>query len=324
MSDMDDEVPEILHAVETGGAVYFLRIDPEEGDDADAPGHVFRMKDTRKDGEVPVQVLASNDTLRVLWASPSGALWVASADGNVGTTAKVSWQAPADGTEYRAVGRTPKWSVTALPPSESDRLPPNVTALWGTGDDDVYAGTDIGDIYRWDGQAWTQAQRGVDLGKPGIRAFGGAPGDVYALGSGSTLLHFDGSSWTRLTAPGKPNGHETFTGLVRRANGEVLIAGSGDEGRLLSGTAKALTEFGRYPIELIDMAPLGDRILFATGNGVAELVGRKVKMIRDTFETATMSAGEGRMFFFEPAPEFPGFIEYDPTKGDDAWWGVDF
>ncbi|MBN9165431.1 MAG: hypothetical protein J0I07_31015 [Myxococcales bacterium] len=319
MSDTNDDVPEILQAVEVGGAVYFLRVDPEEGDDAGAPGHVFKLKNTRKDGEVPVQVLASNDTLRTLWASPSGALWVASADGSVGTTAKVAWQAPADGTEYRAIGRAPKWSVTALPPSDSDRLPPNVTALWGTGDDDVYAGTDIGDIYRWDGRSWTQAQRGADLGEPTIRAFGGAAGDVFALGTDSTLLHFDGQSWRKLTPPGKRNGSETFTGLVRRPDGEVLIAGAGDKGRLLVGTAAALTELGRYPIELIDMAPLGDRILFATGNGVAELVGRKVKMIRETFETATMSAGTGRVFFFEPAPElWRGLLDREQCRGVDT------
>jgi hypothetical protein len=49
------------------------------------------------------------------------------------------------------------------------------------------------------------------------------------------------------------------------------------------------------------MAPLADRILFATGDGAAELIGRDVKMIKSHFKTATMSAGRGRVFFIEPA-----------------------
>lgn len=78
-------------------------------------------------------------------------------------------------------------------------------------------------------------------------------------------------------------------------------------------------------VALIDMAPLGDRPLFATGDGVAELFGRDVRLIRDTFSTASMSAGRGRVFFIEPAQEVPNYIVHDPRQdGDDAWWGMDY
>jgi hypothetical protein len=322
---MNDELhPDILYVVESGEDLYFLRVDPVDGDDTEAVGHVFRMKAGSDEGDQPVQVLASNDTVRNLWLSPSGALWVASADGSVATTAKVKWPAPTNGAEYRAMNRSPKWTATNLPPLRSNGLPPNVTALWGTADDDVYAATLSGDVYRWDGRNWGQVVEAPEEGGPILRAIGGAPNDVYVLGTNSTILHFDGQAWQRLPIPGAPNGQEAFTALLPTPGREVMIAGTGDEGRLLFGNARGLSEFGRYPIQLLDMAPLGERILFATGDGVAELFGRDVRMIRSTFQTTHMAPGKGRMYFFEPAPDEPGFVEYDPALGDDAWGGIAF
>jgi hypothetical protein len=319
-----DEKSEILQVVETGGAVYFLRIDYEEGLIADAIGHVFRTEGKRAEGEVPKQVLATNDTLRTLWASPQGSLWVASSKGSVGTTAKVRWPRPASGADYLTMAG-PKWSVTDLPRVKATGLLPNVTALWGTGDSDVYAGTYGGHIYRWDGAAWTQSFEGPGDGRGTIRNFGGAPKNVFAVGAEATILHFDGRQWRSLAVPGPPNGSEVFTAVHLQPKGDVLITGSGDEGRLLSGSAKGgFVEFNRSAIDLIDMAALGDRILFCTGDGVAELVGRKVKMVKDTFQTITMSAGENRLFFIEPGQEHPAFVEYDPRQGEDAWWGMEY
>src|SRR5688500_949983 len=136
-----DEKSEILQVAETDAGVYFLRIDYEEGLIADALGHVFRTEGKRKEGEVPTQVLATNDTLRTLWASPQGSLWVASSKGSVGTTAKVRWPRPASGADYLTMGGSPKWSVTDLPRVKVTGLIPNVTALWGTGESDGYAGS---------------------------------------------------------------------------------------------------------------------------------------------------------------------------------------
>lgn len=315
---------EILQVAEIEG-LYLLRIDYDEGDIASAIGHVFWSNGLGEKGEVLTQVLATNDTLRTMWAAPSGALWVASSNGSVGTTAKVRWPAPTSGADYLTLGSSPKWSVTDLPRIRATRLPPNVTALWGTGDSDVYAGTYGGHIYRWDGANWAQVFDGPGKGKGTIRAFGGAPNDVYALGRQETILHFDGRAWRRLLVPDPPNGHEGFTGMLRMPDGDVLIAGAGDKGRLLHGSALGgLQEFGRYSIQLIDMAPLGDRILFATGDGVAELTGPDVKMIRSTFKTATMSAGKERVFFIEPAQKQPTFVQYDPRRADVPWARVTY
>jgi len=316
---------EILQVVETARSVYFMTIVYEEGDIGSAIGNVYAFPGERTPGIVPTQVLATNDSLRVMWASPSGALWVASADGHVGTTAAVSWPSAGRGADYQTMGGSPAWSATSLPRVRATGLPPNVTALWGTADDDVHAGTYGGHIYRWDGTAWQQVHEGPDDGNETIRAFGGtSPRDVFAVAAGATLLHFDGSAWRRMPLPGAPNGSEVLTAVSALPGGDVLIAGVGGQGRLLHGTAAGLAEFGRYPLQLIDMGVVGDRVLFATGDGVAERFGRDVRMIKSSFRTATMSRGIDRLFFIEPAQDGPRYIEFDPRKGDAPWWRFTF
>ena len=110
-----------------------------------------------------------------------------------------------------------------------------------------------------------------------------------------------------------------FTGVEATTEGEVLISASGEKGRLLHGSAAGLVELGRYPIKLIDMAALDDRVLFSTGDGVAELIGRDVQMIKSSFMTTSMSAGKGRLFFIEPAPEAPRYVEYKPSQENAPW-----
>jgi hypothetical protein len=319
------EKTEILAVAETADGLAMLFIDYDESDIASALGHVQFTSGRSDDEDPPTQLLATNDTLRTLWASPSGALWVASADGNVATTARVNWPAPGTGVDYQTLSGAP-WTVTSLAPQRSNGLPPNVTGLWGTSDDNVFVGTYDGDIYRWDGKAWAQEHDGAAAGNRGVSTFGGTgPNDVFALGIAGTLLHFDGRAWTPLRVPGPPNGHESLTGVHALPDGTVLISTSGDDGRLLHGTHAGLSEFGRYPLPLIGLASLDDRVLFATGDGVAELFGRDVRMIRDTFSTASTTAGFGRVFFLEPAQEAPTFICYDPREGDDdAWWGMGY
>jgi hypothetical protein len=316
---------EILQVVETGESVYFMTIVYPEGDIGSAVGHVYAFDASRRQGVAPTQVLATNDSLRVMWASPAGSLWVASADGFVGTTAKFSWPNPPGGVEYLPMGGAPQWSVAALPRVKQTNLPPNITALWGTSDEDVHVGTYGGHIYHWDGIAWQQVRDGPGSGNETIRAFGGrSRRDVFAGAADSALLHFDGNAWVQLQLPGAPNGHETITGIAVMEPSEVLISASGDQGRLIHGSAAALAELGRYDVRLIDMAVLAGRVFFATGDGVAELSGRNVSMIKSNFRTATLSSGRDRLFVIEAAQQGPRFAEYDPRKADAPWWRYTF
>jgi hypothetical protein len=199
-------------------------------------------------------------------------------------------------------------------------LRPNVTALWGTGDSDVYAGSFNGYIYRWDGTVWAQVFEGPGGGAGTIAAFGGALNDVYAVGKEGTLLHFDGRVWRRLETPGPPNGHESLTGVLGTPTGEVIISASGEQGRLLHGSASGgFSELGRYTARLIAMAALDDRVFFAIGDGAAELVGRDVTVVKSNFKSANLYSGKERLFFIEATQTVPSFIRFDPRKPDAPW-----
>ena len=312
----DQHANQILQVVETSG-LYLLRIDGEEG-----IGHVLWENGSRELGRFLKPVLATNEPLRKLWASPSGALWVASANGSVGTTAEVQWPPmPKGGADYLTLGDSPKWSSINLPRVGSTGLSPNVTALWGTADDDVYAGAFGGHIARWDGTSWTQVFDGPGKGGGTIYAFGGTAGDVYAVGKDGTALHFDGSSWKPFSLPGPANGHEMISGIARMSDGAVVLSCAGNAGRLLRGSAaNGFAEVLRAPVQLIGMAQLGERLLFATGDGVAELVERDVTMIKSNLKTVSISEGKGRVFLIEPTQPLPQFCEYDPRQTAAPWW----
>lgn len=86
--------------------------------------------------------------------------------------------------------------------------------IWGSADDDVYAvGGDVtggssGVIVRWDGAAWsTVATAPPADGFPTRQAFkvwGSAADDVWVVGTGSLVMHFDGKSWVDVAPPLDP------------------------------------------------------------------------------------------------------------------------
>lgn len=323
----EQERSEILQVVQAPDAVYYLTVDYTEGDIGHAAGSVYRISGPRPADEVSLRVLATSDTPAAMWRSPAGSLWVGTADGRVATTASVGWPAAQarGNVVFDDEGHGLKWSVVSLPRVRGTNLPPNIQVLWGFDDDHVFVGADGGHVFEWRDRRWQQTLDGPADGDASVCAFGGSsPSNVFAVGRRSTVLHSDGSGWTRLPVPGADTGHETFAGVLSQEGGRVLICGAGDQGRLLQGTARGLVEFGRYDMPLIGMAPLEERVLFATGSGCAELVGRNVVLIKDTFQTVGVQPGIGRVFFIEPNQPYPGYVDYDPTQGDDAWWGVEF
>jgi hypothetical protein len=143
------------------------------------------------------------------------------------------------------------------------------------------------------------------------------PSDVYALGANGWILHFDGSAWTQLHAPGAPDDAEGFTGLHVQADGQVLIAGAGPGpvGRILQGGPAGLTELTRCDVAPRDLVAVGARLLLPVGSaGVAELTGRSVTVVKSNCDAVAASAGAGRAYFIEAVQQRPSFIEHDPSE----------
>jgi hypothetical protein len=84
----------------------------------------------------------------------------------------------------------------------------NMSAVWGTGDSDVWVletnalpGNDS--FLHWDGSQWT---RSSDTGADLSAMSGTSSGDIWAAGNGGptsaiVIFHDDGSHWTKQTAP---------------------------------------------------------------------------------------------------------------------------
>lgn len=80
--------------------------------------------------------------------------------------------------------------------------------VWGSADDDVYAvGGDVtgeadGIVVHWNGSAWSPATTAPGTKRaPRRQAFkvwGSGPRDVWVVGTGALVMHFDGTSWTEL------------------------------------------------------------------------------------------------------------------------------
>jgi hypothetical protein len=316
----DQLAREIQAVVETEPAVWYLELSYKVGDIGHAVGSVYSEPAQGLDGLVPSQVLATNDSLSTLWASTSGAIWVASMSGHVATTASVNWPT-AKNVLYRSNDPLESWTVTALPPVRATGIPPNITALWGVDDQHVFAGTYSGHIYFWNDARWMQVHEGPDDGLSTIKAFAGIRADdVFAVGQNGTLLHFNGTGWRQIAVLGDANGRENFTGIHAFPDGKVIISANGNQGRLLHGSSSGLIELVRSPIQLIDLVVLGERVLMATGDGVAELFGKDIRMIKSNFMTASAWSGRGRAFFIEPAQTIPSFVEHDPRSDIRPWW----
>jgi hypothetical protein len=314
---MSELIDEVVQVAEVGKSLYLLVVEYEETQGANGVGHLFRRDGTRE--AASENVLATNDTLRSMWASPSGALWLASEDGNVGTTAKVKWPKPTDAeVDFQSFDPALRWTVTTLPNLKVEDYSPTLGPIWGTDDANVFAAANGGHIYHWDGNAWTQMYTAAGS----VSAFTGTSRqDVYAVGADSTLLHYDGNAWRPLRNPGDTTGDELFTAACNGADGSVFICSK--DGRLLHGSASGLNVLAQSDdLQLLGMALLKDRLLFAVGaDGVAELQGSAFTVIKKTFHAVATTPGTNRVFFLRAEAE-PCYVEYDPANTEAPWWRI--
>ncbi len=311
---MAEKISEIVHVAEVGKALYLLIVEYEEGDGGNGVGHVFRTDGSRD--AVSETVLSTNDTLRSMWASPGGYLWMSSEDGNVWTNAPVRWSKPRDqDAGFIAHDPSLKWTLTTLPELKDEGYAPTLGAIWGTGDDDVFTAASGGHIYHWDGKAWSQVHTAAGT----VRAFSGTgPSDVFAVGEDSALVHFDGRAWRALRNPDDAKGDELFTGVRHGPDGAVYICSQ--DGRLLHGSASGLTVLAQdEDLPLMGLAFLGERLLFAAGaEGVAELQDGSIDVIRSTFHAVSVTSGKKRLYFLDASTE-TCYIEYDPANKKAPW-----
>jgi hypothetical protein len=316
---MTEVINEIVHVAETEDYLYALVVHYEEADGGNGVGLLFRTDGTRNTASETV--LTTNDYLRSMWASLSGAIWLSSEAGNVWTNAKVRWSKSKDSKlDFDSLDPAMKWHVTTLPNPQGLDHPPNLGAIWGTDDSNVFAAASNGPIYHWNGQAWKQVHTAAGT----IRSFSGTSAqDVFAVGEKGALVHFDGSAWRPLRNPDGGRSDELFTGACHSSDGSVFICSQ--DGRLLHGSASGLTALSQdSDIPLRGLAFLDNRLLFAAAEkGVAELQKSTLVVIRSTFHSTFITAGKARWFFLDASTE-TCYIEYDPAQSETPWAKLTF
>lgn len=315
MTQADEPISDILCVCEAHGQVYFLVITYYAADPGKAAGYLFKR--TAGTDDAAINILATNDTLRTLWCSPSGDVWLTSTTGLVWSTANLPWpdNVAAPDLEFEAPEGNLVWRHTALPRQAHNDLPPNATAIWGTSNSDVYVGSFGGVIYHWDGKVWMQHFSGIGESIGMIR--GRAQNDVYAVGYGSTILNFDGRSWKVINDPDGSHTNDTLTGIVFTEEGDAIICGKSRGGRLLRGNAGGLTVMGRYGLPFIGMAKSHGRLIFAAGrSGVAELTDDGIVSLRDDLIPWSVAEGESHLYFTET----PGQARYSELNLLSGQW----
>jgi hypothetical protein len=97
--------------------------------------------------------------------------------------------------------------------------------VWGSSADDVFVvGKTLvgGSIAHYDGDVWTTTYT-TKHGLYGV--WGSSAKDVYAVGESSTILHYDGVSWTPLDPP--PDGNsKTFQDVWGSSSSDIFVVGS--------------------------------------------------------------------------------------------------
>jgi hypothetical protein len=275
----------------------------------------LRWADPEPEG--PVQsVLSSGDKLACLWASPAGFLWVGSANGNIYTTAPVPapsvpdprFETTQDHPDYR-------WTIMRLPPRLG--LQPNVTALWGSDDTDVFAACFDGTVFHWNGTAWRDTATGVST--PLGVLYGSGPADVYCAGMFSRVLHYDGTVWRVVPLPPEAGEHSVVTGLRIDQNGEAVAVTR--RGLVLAGGPDGLKLRHAGKVPWLGIERYQQRWFLATSpDGAWELTGRGPRQIADWFATTNvMRAGELIFFIEDEYPEDATVIEFDPRRPGGAW-----
>jgi len=76
----------------------------------------------------------------------------------------------------------------------------SVSAVWGSAANDVWLGTELGELYHYDGSTISAFDRET-FALPIVAIHGTGADDVFAL-SEHQLAHFDGRRWSSVAVPG--------------------------------------------------------------------------------------------------------------------------
>ena len=140
-------------------------------------------------------------------------------------------------------GQVFRWNGTAWSTGITQTV--MVADLWGVAGGPVYAGGTFG-ISRYDGSAWTSiADANVASEAAGMWGFGA--NDVWAAGDFGTLAHWDGAMWTDTIPADNPDFQDGTTSMWGAAPNDVWAVGDGGAISHWDGTGWSQIQVGAFP-----------------------------------------------------------------------------
>lgn len=296
------------------GALYVLTTVYPESDPLNAGGQLLHHM--LPDEGLTRSVLSVTSPLAAMWRSPAGHLWIGSADGTAWTTAAPRWQQ--DGPAFEAVAGGPIWTSTRLPRHQGTGGTPNITAVWGTSDTDVFFATVAGAVYRWNGSSWIESSTGANASL--TKMDGGAADDAYAVGYLGTVAHWDGSRWTLLAVPELAAESTIVTGIAVLADGSVFAATNRGELLKRQGSRFAVEQkAGR--VRFTGLAAWRDGLALSSATGAWFHDAAGLRQAKDNFAATDVYAVGDRLYFIETEqPNGPACVEYFAARRSGSAW----
>lgn len=313
---METSPPLIEHIIGGCGAgddLFMLLTSYEETNALGATGQLLHGTTAFQHYE---SVITTNQPLSCVWLSPTGSLWLTSGNGHVLTTARIPLP-PHEGKDVTFSTRHPQpaWRLGRLPDSRLGKLAPNITALWGTSDQDVHCGCFDGSVYHWNGQAW--AQYVVPGGGAVNRLHGAAPNDVWLAGYQATVAHFDGTAWSRVPLPPEVGATDVVTGIRATRPGEAIACTRG--GKILAGNTQGLRLVESFQAEFYGIGVLENTLYLAGGrSGIWQRTAAGFSVVKPQLVAVDVFETPGSLFFVEPEQPRPCVIQHRALE-QGAW-----
>ena len=260
-------------------------------------------------------VLSTARPLAAMWRSPRKNLWLGSSDGYVWTTANLPWNKTENETFIE--GTRWNWVSTPLPELEGKSRKPNITAIWGTSDSNVFFTTASGAIYRWDGYGWrvSVVVRGDSLTK----IHGVSPNNAYAIGYGATIAHWDGETWRRFDTPGLDAAITIITGIAVQKSGNAYAVTN--RGQVLARQGAQFIVVDRADAWFSGLVAWKGVLAASSATGAwLYSVGGGLRAIKDNFAATDVMVVQNELHFIE-SDQFkgPAVIEYKAKRAENAW-----
>lgn len=277
-----------------------------------SPGNALALQHT-PDGWIDHDTLTT-ETFWWVWGSGPNDVFFVGQGGVIAHfdgTAIALMDSPTTATLFGVWGSGPSdvWAVggNPLPMGETDVVlhydgatwtqlalsdPPGAALfkVWGAAADDIWVVGQRGALLHYDGSDWVTLDSGATTTLFTVR--GSAADDVWAVGgSPPTMLHYDGTAWTRQENPGLAG---SLNGVGVAQTGAVLVVGS-------SGAKWRRTAEGEW-FDEFDSAPFQDlHGAWLSGDG------RHGIAVGGNFNSPAGSARIGVVGYFGSEPPSPMF-----------------